>query len=311
MDGSIAPTLIERPSSQLVLVSTAGDGGSTLLLEDRAAAIAELADPDSARILILEWSSAPEREDGDRDGWREASPHWSSRRVAALEHAYALSQKVTGDPVEDRKRRLVWTRQYLNRWVDELDGSWISASAWDAGARAELRLPAVSSSGGTIAIEHALAGFPFGAVLAVRDEADDVVVVARTFEKRRDLWAWVEELSRSRRGVELLHPPGYKGHVPRTIRAKAIQVGTAEQFAGYGPTIAAALEGRILHDGDAELRAHVIGAGTVRMPDRGTALSSKHSSGPIYLARALVWAVAHELRPDRGRRPLVSSGRRA
>lgn len=304
VDGSIAPTLIERASSQLLLVSTAGDGGSTLLLEDRAAAIAQLSDPETARILILEWSSAPERDDDDRDGWREASPHWSARRIAALEHAHALSLQVTGDPIEDRKRRLVWTRQYLNRWVDELDGSWISGATWDAGSRTGLALP--SSPAGTIAIEHAVAGFPFGAVLAVRDEGEDVIVSSRVFDTRRELWAWIGELARERRGLELLHPPSYRGQVPSSIRVKPTQVGTAEQYAGYGPTIAAAIEGRILHDGDDELRRQVIGAGTARMPDRGTTLSSKHSTGPIFLARALVWAVAHELRPDRGRKPMVA-----
>jgi hypothetical protein len=309
VDGSIAPTLIERASSQLVLVSTAGDGGSTMLLEDRAAAIAQAADGETARILILEWSSAPEREDGDRDGWREASPHWTPRRVAALDHAYSLAQSVTGDPIEDRKRRLVWHRQYLNRWVDEHDSAWISGPQWDAGGRTELDLP--PSPAGTVAIEHHVAGFPFGAVLAVADELGEVTVAARVFDRRRELWLWIDELARSRRGLELLHPPQYKGHVPSSIRATAKQVGTAEQYAGYGPTVAAAFEGRILHDGDAELRRQVLAAGTVRTPDRGTALSSKHSTGPIYLTRALVWAVAHELRPDRGRRPLVVGGRRS
>ena len=46
VDGSIAPTMLERRSPQLILVSTAGDGGSTLLLEDRDAAIAQLAEPE-------------------------------------------------------------------------------------------------------------------------------------------------------------------------------------------------------------------------------------------------------------------------
>jgi hypothetical protein len=40
----------------------------------------------------------------------------------------------------------------------------------------------------------------------------------------------------------------------------------------------------------------------------GTTLSAKRSPGPIYLARAAVWAIGFELRPDRRRAPMVVSG---
>jgi hypothetical protein len=305
VDGSIVPTLAERNSSQLWLVSTAGDGGSKLLLEDRAAAIAQLADADTATTLILEWSAAPERSEDDREGWREASPHWSKRRLAFLEQQFAISQQVTGDPVEDTKRRLVWSRQYLNRWVTSAS-SWLSAAQWAALERSELELDA--GNAGTVAIEHAIAGYPFGIVHAVVNAAGDVAITARTFENRAAMWTALEELALERRGLTLLHPPTLKGGIPARARVKAVQVGTAEQYAGYGPTVAAALEGRIHHDGNAELRAHVLGAGTARTPDRGTTLSSKHSVGPIYLARAMVWAVAHELRPDGRRKALIRTG---
>jgi hypothetical protein len=181
--------------------------------------------------------------------------------------------------------------------------AWLAPSTWDASRREPL---AIAETGGTVAIEHAVAGFPFGAVLAVRDDDDAIAITGHVFETRRALWAWLEELARDRRGVELLVPPTLKGAVPARLRvASTTMVGQAEQYAGYGPTLAAANEGRILHDGGAELRAHVLSAGTVRTPDRGTVLSSKHSTGPIFLARAMVWAVANELRPNRNRKPLV------
>jgi hypothetical protein len=46
----------------------------------------------------------------------------------------------------------------------------------------------------------------------------------------------------------------------------------------------------------------------VTIPDVGTTLSSKRSPGPIYLARAAVWAIGTELRPERAPRPMVVSG---
>jgi hypothetical protein len=46
----------------------------------------------------------------------------------------------------------------------------------------------------------------------------------------------------------------------------------------------------------------------VTVPDVGTTLSTKRSPGPIYLARAAVWAIGFELRPDRRSKPLVVGG---
>jgi len=49
----------------------------------------------------------------------------------------------------------------------------------------------------------------------------------------------------------------------------------------------------------------VLSAATVSVPDRGTVLSSRDSSGPIFLARAMVWAIGHELRPEARAKPRV------
>jgi hypothetical protein len=133
-----------------------------------------------------------------------------------------------------------------------------------------------------------------------------VRVSAGVAGSRRELWARLDELAATRRGLTLLHSPAFVGHVPGSLRGvKAIKVGMAEQFAAYGPTVAAALEARILHEPNAALDAQILSAATVSVPDRGTALSSRDSAGPIFLARALVWAVGHELRPEARRRPLI------
>jgi hypothetical protein len=294
VDGSIAPTMLERQSPQLVLVSTAGDGGSALLSEDRSAAIEQLADPDSARILILEWSAPAEANPADREAWRLASPHWSRSRIEALEHAYATTPENA------------WRIQYLNQWVRSAR-SWISASQWKAGERTTLEWPL--GRAGTVAIEAHVSGFPYGVVHALADPDGTVRVHGAVYRSRRELWEYLDGLARNRRGLTLLHSPAFVGHIPGSLRGvKAIKVGMAEQYAAYGPAMAAATEGRILHEPNVELATHVLSAATVSVPDRGTALSSRDSSGPIFLARALVWAVGHELRPEARGRPLVVAG---
>ena len=168
VDGSIAPTMLERRSPQMILVSTAGDGGSKLLQEDRDAAIAQLADPETARVLLLEWSAPPEAYPDDHDAWRQASPHWTPQRMEALEHAYATSTEAE------------WRRQYLNQWV-LASRSWIAAAQWaDAGVD-DLELPATPA--GTLAVNDQ-DGRPgtCGYVLAVLD-GELVRLTGRSFPR--------------------------------------------------------------------------------------------------------------------------------
>ena len=292
VDGSIAPTMLERRSPQMILVSTAGDGGSTLLIEDRDAAIAQLADPDTARILLLEWSASPDAYADDRDAWRQASPHWTPARLEALEHAFATSSEAD------------WRRQYLNQWV-LASRSWIGAGQW-AAAAGDVALPAAPA--GTIAINDQ-DGRPgaCGYVLAVAD-GDRVLVRGRAFATRRALWAELEALALERRGAELLYPASFEKHVARLPGFHASKVGTAEQRAGYGPTLGAIVDGRLTHDADDELTRQMLTATPVTIPDVGTTLSTRRSPGPIYLARAAVWAIGAELRPERRPRIMVVSG---
>jgi hypothetical protein len=291
VDGSIAPTMLERRSPQLVLVSTAGDGGSTLLIEDRDAAIAQLAEPDEARILLLEWSAPPEAYPDDREAWRLASPHWTPGRLEALEHAHATSSEAD------------WRRQYLNQWVLAAR-SWIGAGQWQAAELAELPLD-LPEQGGTIAVNDR-DGQPgaCGYVLAIL-VGDDVVVSGRAFTSRRALWTALEELVAGRRGLSLLYPASFERHVASLRVASSTKVGTLEQRAGYGPTLAAIVDGRLRHDGDEELTRQILTATPVTIPDVGTTLSTRRSPGPIFLARAAVWAIGAELRPGRRRRPRI------
>jgi hypothetical protein len=293
VDGSIAPTMLERRSPQMILVSTAGDGGSTLLLEDRDAAIAQLADPDTARILLLEWSAPPQAYADDREAWRLASPHWTPGRLEALEHAFATSSEND------------WRRQYLNQWVLAAR-SWVAPAQWAEAADPALVLP--PSPAGTIAINDQ-DGRPgsCGYVLAVAD-GDRVLVSGRAFPTRRALWAELEELAKRRRGALLLYPASFEKHVARLPGFKATKVGTAEQRAGYGPTLGAIVDGRLRHDDGDELTRQILTATPVTVPDVGTSLSTRRSPGPVYLARAAVWAIGAELRPEQRPRPMVVGG---
>ena len=176
---------------------------------------------------------------------------------------------------------------------------------WAAAGDRELELP--RGPAGTIAINDE-DGRPgaCGYVLAIAVD-DRVVVRGRSFSSRRALWSELEELARTRRGAALLYPASFEKHVAQ-LRLRASKVGTLEQRAGYGPTLAAIVDGRLAHDGGEELTRQMLTATPVTIPDVGTTLSTRRSPGPIYLARAAVWAIGAELRPEQRPRSMIVSG---
>ena len=69
---------------------------------------------------------------------------------------------------------------------------------------------------------------------------------------------------------------------------------------------AAILAGNLRHNRNETLTEQVLMASAYQSRDGHSQLSQKASEGPIYLARALVWAVGHELKPNSRRRHLVA-----
>jgi hypothetical protein len=145
------------------------------------------------------------------------------------------------------------------------------------------------------------------ALAALDPETGTVYLSGRAYPSRRALWAALEELTRTRRGLTLLYPASFAQHVAQLRGVVTVKVGSAEQRAGYGPTLAAIADDRLRHDNNPELTRQILTATPVTVPDVGTTLSARRSPGPIYLARAAVWAVGHELRPEKRGKPLVVS----
>ena len=67
------------------------------------------------------------------------------------------------------------------------------------------------------------------------------------------------------------------------------------------------MEGRVIHDGNQQLREHILRAVIVKTA-QGAVLSSQKSPGPIELARCMVWAVAETSRPQETRKPVLVVG---
>jgi hypothetical protein len=295
VEGSLAPSQLERLCPQLWLISTAGDGGSELFAEHRSLAISQLADADHADLLLIEWSAAPDAPVDDREAWRAASSHWNERRLDRLERLYRSTS--------EQDFRI----QYLNQWVVGSVNAWVSDLAWGRCRRDEREVP---TGVGSVAIETHQAGEPFGWLHAALDRSDGVVVVrAGICSSRSELWRELERIAAAHPGVRILYPEGFRHHVPRIPHAgELVKVTPSDTFGSYAAALATVRAGALAHAAQSILTEQILAAVAYTVPDRGATLSSRASSGPIYLARALVWAVGYELRPDQGHRPVVVSG---
>lgn len=286
----IAPTMLQRRSSQLWLVSTAGESRSDLLRTFRDQAIAQLDDPAGADVLLMEWSASPELEVDDPHAWRQASPIWDSRRQAQVERNFRLMKPNA------------FAQQMLNRWVVSAN-SWLPEQVWHR-CQSAVEPPPREVNPGVIAIETAVEGLPIGAVLAVKDDDGNVVIRSRVFQSHAMCWRWLEQVARERRGVTILHHATVR--VPEIRYAQMEQVKAQDQVAGFAPTKEAIEEGAICHDGNQTLAEQVLMAAVWKSGEGHAQLSQRASEGPIYLARAMVWAVGYELRPANRKRHLVA-----
>ena len=287
----IMPTMLQRTSSQLWLVSTAGESSSELLRNFREQGIAQLDDPENADVLLIEWSAAPDLLDDDETAWRQASPIWTEKRRDQVASFHRMM------PPND------FAMQLLNRWVTSAT-SWLPESAWTNCSSTD-DLP--TNHAGCIAIETSVQGLPIGAVFAVRDDDGRVHVRAHVETSHRGMWDWVNRLAEDRRGLVILKHQTVR--VPPVKYATIVDVKSSDQVAGYGPTRAAIIAGDIRHDDNQALTEQVLMASAFQSRDGHSQLSQRASEGPIYLARAMVWAAGHQLAPTGRRRHLVASSR--
>jgi hypothetical protein len=114
IEEGVAPTMVERVSPQLLLVSTAHRLASSLMLTRRRVALENL--ETGSGDLLIEWSAPRGAPIDDLAAWRLASPHWTpqrqrliSRRLEAM-YAGETQDATESDPASS------FRAQWLNQW---------------------------------------------------------------------------------------------------------------------------------------------------------------------------------------------------
>ena len=292
VEDGLEPTMAERASSQVILVSTAHRFATGLMQSRRTTAIEQLEDPRDT--LILEWSAPAGSDISDRLAWRLASPHWSERRERLVEaqHGRALAGAPSVDP-DEPDPLASFKSQWLNIWPPRLtavdgrtqpllaEGEWADLVEYG-------QLPAGPL---VVGLEDY---FGQGAATAVAGRLPDgrLFTWGRLHPRRSEACGWAQGIvaahpeSRLVLGASLEHDPD----------VAAIDV-EARELAGSSETRSAlpllrelVASGRLAHDGGTELSQQVEGVRVVESRIGG--LQVAPGGARTDLLRAAAWALA-------------------
>jgi hypothetical protein len=292
VEDGLEPTMAERSSSQIALISTAHRFATGLMQSRRQTAIEQLDDPRDT--LLLEWSAPAHADIDDRGAWRRASPHWSDRRERLVEaqHRRALDGVPPQDP-DEPDPVASFRSQWLNIWPARVQASNDrDQPLLEDGAWANLvELGSVPSGALVLGLED---WFGQGAATAATGHLPDgrLFVWGMLHPRRSAAVAWLQGIvaahpgSRLVVGASLEHDPDAAG-IDVEERELAGQTETRQALPLLRELVAA---GRLAHDGGAELAQQVEGARVVESRVGGLQVAP----GPqrTDLLRAAAWALA-------------------
>ncbi len=297
VDNGIWPTLVEQPSPQLVLVSSAHPNATGLMLGERALAIGQLFTP--VDTLLLEWSTPADYEWTDPAGWRWASPHWSRQRESMIRTAVRKALDGTHDP-EDPDPVGSVRAQWLNQWPQDVEApphpDEVLATDEQWAALLDTTAAPAPGSPVMVAVED---DWGRGAAAAAAALCADgrVVVGGWRFSTLREAVDWAEDTA-GEDGI-LLAGASLTGtkDTPADPELEGVDLptepaGGVETRDGLPQLRTLVRGGRLAHDGGQDVSRAVLAA-RVRVSKAGTMLVD-----PDALLRCVVWAV-HRAYRDR------------
>ena len=265
--------------------STAGTEDSIAMLRWREQGIRSIDEGKSAGVYLAEYSPPPDMDPMSEAAWEYANP--------ALGHTLDIR---TVEQESKGPNRAGFLRSSVNLWVQS-ELSWLPPGRWES-CRTELP----PKPGGVLAVEVSLDD---GRYVAVRCNANSAgiltVTVAFMCETMTQVWDKIRHELTSNPGLVVAITPTLDTNCPTDLQRKRVIVGYQE-IGRYTSMVKQLInEGRVAHTGETMLAEHVGRAVAVKTPG-AIALSSQKSSGPIELARCLVWAVGIMSRP----RPMIN-----
>jgi len=287
IDSSIAPTMAERVSPQLYLVSTSGDASSDLMLSYRSRGLDTLNDP--ADLLLLEWSAPPDADLEDVTAWQYGSPEWSPHRENFVRQQFNAVEPGT------------FKRQYLNQWVIRHD-HWIKDGVWEGG----IETGPMPDGRWAVCAESDFDGMANAVAVAVIDPEGLIHVRVTTHRTIRDVDRKLSELRAEHPDQTTWVTPSFMERL--TCHVDGI-VGQREAAAATQVLLDSFDRKIIRHDGSEQLRDQ-LARSTISKRSGGWVLSAPMGSGGIYAARAVMFAVSQVTKLPKPR-PMIVARRRS
>jgi len=286
LDIGLLPTQRARPNPLCSMWSTAGTEDSIAMLRWREQGIRAIDSGEVTNsVYLAEYSPPPELDPMSEAAWEYANP--------ALGHTLDIR---TVQAESKGPNRAGFLRSSVNLWVQS-ELSWLPPGKWES-----LRTELPPLPGGVLAVEVSLDD---GRYVAVRVNANTAGILTATVafmcETVTQVWDNIRAQLLANSGVTVAITPTLDTNCPSDLQRRRVLVGYQE-IGRYTSMVKNLInEGRVAHTGETMLAEHVGRAVAVKTPG-AIALSSQKSSGPIELARCLVWAVGMMSKP----RPMIN-----
>jgi hypothetical protein len=286
LDIGLLPTQRARPNPLCSMWSTAGTEDSIAMLRWREQGIRAIDSGEVTNsVYLAEYSPPPDLDPMSEAAWEYANP--------ALGHTLDIR---TVQAESKGPNRAGFLRSSVNLWVQS-ELSWLQPGKWES-----LRTDLPPLPGGVLAVEVSLDD---GRYVAVRVNANTAGILCATVafmcETVTQVWDNIRAQLASNSGLQVAITPTLDTNCPSDLQRRRVLVGYQE-IGRYTSMVKNLInEGRVNHTGETMLAEHVGRAVAVKTPG-AIALSSQKSSGPIELARCLVWAVGMCAKP----RPMVN-----
>ena len=290
IDQGLLPTQRARKNPLCSMWSTAGDSSSTAMLRWREQGLRTIDEGKPGSLYFAEWSPDPAKIDlMTPEAWAYANP--------AL--GYTLDMEVIKAESEAPNRN-AFLRSSVNTWVAS------SASWLEPGQFAACETDAIAPPGGVLAVEVGEDSANFYGVRAVITGTKTHVVTAFVADTMAEMWAKVEAEIQAAPNLKLALVPSLEVHCPPALLRRATIVGYRELNRWTAAVRSMIIEQRLLHNGEHLLTEHVEKAVLVKH-NGNIVISSQRSSGPISMARALVFACALAGKPAAMGKPIIVS----
>ena len=287
IDEGLLPTQRARKNPLCLMFSTAGTEASTAMIRWRSQGLRQIDAGDIGPMYFAEWSPPSGLDPLSVEAWQFSNPSMGYLLPVSVLEAEAKAPN-----------RQAFLRSSVNMFTSAANG-WLEPGLFDT-----LKTDAPIPSGGVLSVDSSVDSAHYVGVRAVQDGDKVAVTIAFTVDNLAACWREIETLLAQDPKLLLSIPPSMELSCPPKWERRRNIVGFRELGKWTQPVRAMITEGRLCHTGELQLTEHVERAVMVKA-NGSVSLSSARSSGPIELARCMVFAAAQASRAQQRTKPTL------